>query len=160
MADKMTAVYQYPLSWSFLKGFLPNFKYGWLSSNSRLSLNTGFVQWRITKMADKMTAVYQYLLSWSFLIRFLPNFTYGWLPSNFPSSLNTGFVRRTIIKMADKMDAAYLYLLSWSLYLSRFNCISSKFHIWMAFIKLSLKFEYRFCQTNDSQDGRQNGRRL
>ena len=30
----------------------------------------------------------------------------------------------------------------------------------MASIKLSLKFEYRFCWTNYSQDGQQNGRHL
>ena len=33
-----------------------------------------------------------------------------------------------------------------------FNQISSKFHIWIASIKLSFKFEYRFCPTNDNQD--------
>ena len=44
-----------------------------------------------------------------------------------------------------------------------FNRISSKFYIWMASIKLSLKYafeyglEYRLCPTNDNQDGRQNG---
>ena len=41
-----------------------------------------------------------------------------------------------------------------------FNRISSKFHIWNASINLSFKFEYGFCPTHDSQDGRQNGRRL
>ena len=38
-----------------------------------------------------------------------------------------------------------------------FNRISSKFHIWIASTNLSFKFEYRFCPTSDSQDGRQNG---
>ena len=33
-----------------------------------------------------------------------------------------------------------------------FYRISFKFHIWIAFIKLSFKFEYRFCLTNDNQD--------
>ena len=41
-----------------------------------------------------------------------------------------------------------------------FNQISSKFHIWIASIKLSFKFEYGFCPTNNNQDGRQNGPRL
>ena len=41
-----------------------------------------------------------------------------------------------------------------------FNRISSKFHIWIAFTNLWFKFEYRFCQTSDNQDGRQNGRHL
>ena len=37
-----------------------------------------------------------------------------------------------------------------------FNPISSKYHIWIAFINLSLKFEYGFCPTSDNQDGREN----
>ena len=41
-----------------------------------------------------------------------------------------------------------------------FNQIYSKFQIWIAFIKLWLKFEYGFFPTNDNQDGWQNGRRL
>ena len=41
-----------------------------------------------------------------------------------------------------------------------FNLISSKFHIWTASIKLSLKFEYVLCPKKNNQDGRQNGRRL
>ena len=41
-----------------------------------------------------------------------------------------------------------------------FNRISSKFHIWIASINLSFKFEYGFCTTSDDQDGRQNGRHL
>ena len=43
-----------------------------------------------------------------------------------------------------------------------FNRISSKFHIWIAPIKLSfmIEYEYEFCPTKDNQDGRQNGRRL
>ena len=71
-----------------------------------------------------------------------------------------GFVWRKIIKMADKMAPTYQYLLLWSLLLSHFNWISSKFHIWIASINLSFKYEYGFCQTSDNQDGQQNGRRL
>ena len=41
-----------------------------------------------------------------------------------------------------------------------FNRISSKFHIRIAFIHLSFKFEYGFCPTSDNQDGRQSGRHL
>ena len=41
-----------------------------------------------------------------------------------------------------------------------FNRISSKFHIWIAFIQLCFKFGYRFCPTNDNQDAQQNGPRL
>ena len=41
-----------------------------------------------------------------------------------------------------------------------FHWISSKFHIWIAFIKLSPKFEYGSCPTNDKQDGGQNCRHL
>ena len=55
--------------------------------------------------------------------------------------------------MADKMAAAYQCPLS-------SYRISSKFHVWIASIKLFFKFEYRFILTNDNQDGRQKGRRL
>ena len=41
-----------------------------------------------------------------------------------------------------------------------FYLISSKFHIWIASVKLSFKSEYGFCPTNDKQYGRQNGHRL
>ena len=41
-----------------------------------------------------------------------------------------------------------------------FNRISFKFHIWIAFINFSFKFDYGFCPTFDNQDGRQNGRYL
>ena len=45
-----------------------------------------------------------------------------------------------------------------------FNQISSKFHIWIAFVNLSFKFEFKFeygfCLTFDNQDGRQNGSHL
>ena len=41
-----------------------------------------------------------------------------------------------------------------------FNQISSKFHIWVASIKLSFKFKYGFCPMNNNQDGLQNGCRL
>ena len=93
-------------------------------------------------------------LTQSFLIRFLPNFIYELLPSTFRSSLNTGFVRHLITKMADKMATANQCPLSWSLLLSHFYRISSKFHIWIASIKLLFKFEYRFSLTNDNQNGR------
>ena len=36
----------------------------------------------------------------------------------------------------------------------------SKFHIWIASIKLSLKFEYEFCPTKVNQDGQRNGHHL
>ena len=41
-----------------------------------------------------------------------------------------------------------------------FNQISSKFHTWIASIKLWFKFEYGFFLTNHTQDGQQNGHRL
>ena len=37
---------------------------------------------------------------------------------------------------------------------------SSKFHIWIASIKLSFKFEYEFCPTRVNQDGQRNGHHL
>ena len=36
----------------------------------------------------------------------------------------------------------------------------SKFHLWIASIKLSLKFEYEFCRTIVNQDGQRNCRHL
>ena len=38
-----------------------------------------------------------------------------------------------------------------------YHPISSKFHIWIIFIKLSPKIEYEFCPMNNNQHGRQNG---
>ena len=70
------------------------------------------------------------------------------------SSSNTGFVLQTIIKIAIKMTNAYQCPLSLSL-LFIFNWISSKFHIWVASIKFSFKFEYMFCPVKDNQDGQQ-----
>ena len=75
------------------------------------------------------------------------------------SILNTGFVRHPITKMADKMAATYQNLLSWSLSVI-FYWISSKFHVWIALIKLVFKFEYKCSPRNNIQDGRQNGRHL
>ena len=37
--------------------------------------------------------------------------------------------------------------------LAIFNRISTKLHIWIAFIKLSFTFEYGVCPTKDNQDG-------
>ena len=41
-----------------------------------------------------------------------------------------------------------------------FNQSFSTFHIWIASIKLSLKFEYEFCPTKVNQGGQRNGRHL
>ena len=41
-----------------------------------------------------------------------------------------------------------------------FNRISSKFHLWIASIKLLPKYKYGFPAMNDNQDDRQNGHRL
>ena len=59
--------------------------------------------------------------------------------------------------MADKMAAAYQF--AFIRCCGHFNLvililISSNFHIWIASITLWLKFEYEFCPTNDSQNGR------
>ena len=62
--------------------------------------------------------------------------------------------------MAGKMANAYQCRLSCSVLLSHFYRISSKFHVWIASIRLLLQFEYKFSPTNDNQDGRQNGHRL
>ena len=98
-------------------------------------------------------------LTQSFFIGFLPNFIYELLPSTSRSSSNMGFVRHPIIKMADKVAAAYQCPLLWSL-LVIFYLISSKFHLWIASIKLLFKFEYKLSPINDNQDGRQHGRHL
>ena len=57
--------------------------------------------------------------------------------------------------MAKKMANAYQCPLLHFFYQS-----FSKFHIWIAFIKLLLKFEYELCPTKVNQDGRRNGRHL
>ena len=59
--------------------------------------------------------------------------------------------------MADKMAAACQFAsirCCGHSNLVIFNWISSKFHIWFASFKPCFKFEYEFCPTNDSQDGR------
>ena len=79
------------------------------------------------------------------------------------SSSNMGFFHRKIIKMADKMAAAYQFKSIGCCGHSNLvilNRISSKFHIWFAFIKPWLKFEYEFFPPKDNQDGLQNGRCL
>ena len=92
-------------------------------------------------------------LAQSFLIRFLPNFIYGLLPSTFLPSLNKGFVPHPVTKMAVKIAADYQCQLSWSpSNLVIFYWISFKFHIWIAFIEFSFKFEYGFCLTNDNNN--------
>ena len=95
-------------------------------------------------------------LTQSFLIGFLPNFEYGLFQSTSPSSSNTGFVQHPITKMADNMATIYQYPLCRGHSNSViFNQISSKFHLWIASIILSIKLEYVF-----NQDGRQNGHHL
>ena len=70
-------------------------------------------------------------------------------------SLNTFiFICWTISKMAKKGQR--LSVSTTSFFLSEF----SKFHIWIASIKLSLKSEYEFCSTKVNQDGQRNGRHL
>ena len=73
------------------------------------------------------------------------------------SSSDMYFFRRLIIKMADNMATPYQFTFSHCCGHSNL-VISSKFHIWIASIKPWFKFEYKFCLTNDNQDGRQNGR--
>ena len=85
------------------------------------------------------------------------------------------FVRQTITKMADKWPPTISVGCHGHSNLVIFYRISSKFHVWIASIKLLFKFEYKFSQNkmadkmaatykfimkNDYQDGRQNGRRL
>ena len=69
------------LTSSFLIGFLPNFIYGLLPSNSRSSLNTVFFQSKISKKAVKIAATTS-LSNLVIIIDFLPNFIYGLLLSN------------------------------------------------------------------------------
>ena len=98
---------------TFLNGFLPNFIYGLLPSNSPSSSNMGFVRRTITKIADKMAATYQFACcghsNFVILISFLPNFIYGLLLSNSSSSSNMGFVQPKITEIADKMAATYQF---------------------------------------------------
>ena len=41
-----------------------------------------------------------------------------------------------------------------------YHLISSKYHVWITFIKLSPKFKYEFCQMSNKQNGVQIVRRL
>ena len=151
-----------------LIGFLPNFIYGLLPSNPDSSLDMSFVRQTITKMANKMAASYQFVSARCcghsnlvILFQVLLFFIYGLLVSNSGSSLNMSFVQKTIAKMVDKMAAAYQFASICCCGHSNFFIpISSNFHVWIAAIKLWFKLKYKFCPTNDSQDGRQNGCRL
>ena len=99
-------------------------------------------------------------LTQSFLIGFFPIFIYGLLSSTSHSSSNMGFVRRTITMMADKWPLPISVGCRGHSNLVIFYRISSKFHVWIASIKLLFNFEYKFSLTKDNQDGRQNGRSL
>ena len=57
---------------------------------------------------------------------------YGLLPSNSCLSLNTSLVKQSITKMADKMATAYQFTLI------IYYPITSKFHIYITFIKFLL----------------------
>ena len=70
-------------------------------------------------------------------------------------SLNTFFICRTISKMAKKWPTPIS--VHYYIFLSEFF---SKFHIWIASIKLLLKFEYELCSTKVNQGGRRNDRHL
>ena len=61
------------------------------------------------------------------------------------------FICWTISKMARKWPTPI------SVHYFIFYQSFSKFHIWIASIKLSLKFEYEFCLTKVNQDGQRNG---
>ena len=76
-------------------------------------------------------------------------FEFGFCPTN-DNQIGRQIVRPLSVCMCGHSILLY----------SHFNRISSKFHIWIASIILSPKFEYGFCPTNDYKDGRQNGRRL
>ena len=58
--------------------------------------------------------------------------------------LNMGFVRGTITKMAGKKAAAYQFAFVDTTYVIYYP-IASEFYIWITFIKLLPKFEYRLC---------------
>ena len=82
------------------------------------------------------------------LIRFLPNSIYGLLSSNSRSSSNTGFVLKRTTRWPRRLPLPTSIRCrghSNKVILNRFlpNFI----------IKLSFKFVYRFCLTNDNQDG-------
>ena len=64
------------------------------------------------------------------------------------------FICRTISKMAKKWPTPIS--VPYFLFLSEFF----PFHIWIASIKLLLKFVYELCRTKVNQDGRRNGRHL
>ena len=61
-----------------------------------------------------------------------------------------GFVRWMITKMATKMAAYEQFALVGTLTVI-YHPISSKYHAWITFIKLSHKFEYKFCPMNNKK---------
>ena len=67
-------------------------------------------------------------------------------------SLNTFFYLLNDKQDGQKMVNAFQCPLLYFFYQS-----FSKFHIWIASIKFSLKFEYEFCPTKVNQDGQRNG---
>ena len=62
-----------------------------------------------------------------------------------------GSVQRTITKTVAKMAASGQFALVETLNLVLYHLISSKFHAWITLIKLSLKFEYKFCPMRNNK---------
>ena len=71
-------------------------------------------------------------------------------------SLNTFFYLSNDKQDGQKKNGQRLSVYTTSFFYESF----SKFHIWIASIKLLLKFEYELCPTKVNQDGRRNGRHL
>ena len=117
-------------------------------------------------MAHKMAAAYQFACcghSYLVILNRISSKFHIWIALiKLLHSLNMGCVRQTISKMADEMAAAYQFACCGHSYLVILNRNSVKFHIRIASINYIIsfiisKFGYRFCPTNDNQDGRQNG---
>ena len=136
-------------------------------SNPGSSSNMRFVRKTITKMADKMAAANQFAsvccCGHSNLVIFnrISSKLHLWFASIQPwfKFEYEFFFRQTITKMATGYQFASVYCCGHS-NLVIFNRISSKFLIWFASFKHWFRFGCGFCQTNDNQGGRQNGRHL
>ena len=114
-------------------------------SNSRSSLNMGFVLRTITKMADKMAATYQFCCCGRSKIVILIIF----FQTSYMDCFHRTLVQVWICVLSDeqllrwsiKMAVAYQFVFMDTTIILYYP-ISSKFHTWISFIKLSPTFRY------------------
>ena len=123
-----------------------------LQSNSRSSLNMGFVRQMTTKMADKwppLLSIYLWTLYLSHLLLDFCQIAYM-------DYFNQTLAQVPIWALSDNQDGHQNGRQVSNLVIC--HPISSKFHIWTTSIKLLFMFEYGFCPMNSNQDCHQTAR--